>query len=115
MEIKIQRSESTTLRFQRKNGEGEIIFEQPNDIFFSVKKDYKDEDFVLQKKLSTGEIAFDSETGWYRIALSPKDTAELDFGIYYFDIKKREGERETYIRRMDTIEICPVITGIMEG
>lgn len=112
--IRIRRSESVTLRFQRKDLEGNVILTAPDDIYFTVKKRYEYTNYVLQKRLSDGGISFDPNTGWYRIGITPEDTAELDFDTYYFDLKKREGETEKYIKKIDEMEICPVVTGVMQ-
>lgn len=112
--IRIRRSESTVLKFQRKQADDTVILTTPDDLWFAVKKYPNDTHYVLQKKLSNSGIAFDSETGWYRIELTPADTDPLDFGIYYCDLKKREGNREKYLTKMLPVEICEAIIGQMQ-
>ena len=70
MRLEIRRSESTTLRFQRKDAAGSVIMDKPDDIFFTVKKHYEADQPSIQKKLSDGGILFDASTGWYRIELT---------------------------------------------
>ena len=113
MRLEIRRSESTTLRFQRKDAAGSVIMDKPDDIFFTVKKHYEADQPSIQKKLSDGGILFDASTGWYRIELTPADTEGIPFGTYYFDIKMRNGQRERYIKYMTELEISATVTEVM--
>lgn len=110
MSIHIRRSETTVLTFQRKTTDGEVIFDLPQEICFTVKKDYRKQEFLLQKRLSDGGITFDAETGWYRILILPEDTEKLDFGKYYCDLRKTDPAEDKYLMPMTEIVICPVVT-----
>lgn len=113
MEIKIARSETTILRFMRKDSEGNTITARPEDIFFTVKADYRKEEYLIQKRLSDGGIVFDSEDGYYYITLLPEDTDRLPFGRYYCDIKRKEGRDEKYLLKMTEIQLLPVVTHLV--
>lgn len=104
MEVKIMRSETAPFRFIR------TTEELPDDIFFTVKKDYRDRDFVLQKRLSDGGIVFDSEDGHYHFTILPEDTDSLEFGSYDFDLKIKDGINEEYLIPKSTLVILPVVT-----
>lgn len=75
-----------------------VIDEEPDkimdidfqEIFFTVKKKYSDQNFIIQKKLSTGGIS-KVDTGTYRIKINPEDTNNLPIcksnESYEFDIE----------------------------
>ena len=108
--LMIRRSETTVLAFQRKDTDGNVILEKPAALCFSVKKDYRGKDALILKDLENGGIVFDAETGWYRIRILPEDTEKLDFGKYFFDIRKKDDSGEKYLCPMTELEICPVVT-----
>ncbi len=108
--VMIRRSETTVLQFQRTDAEGNIITEMPEALCFTVKKDYRSKEALIKKDLANGGIAFDAETGWYKIRILPEDTEKLPFGTYYFDIRKIDGEGEKYLCPMTELQICPVVT-----
>ena len=83
---------------------------QAHGLCFSVKKDYRGKDALILKDLENGGIVFDAETGWYRIRILPEDTEKLDFGKYFFDIRKKDDTGEKYLCPMTELEICPVVT-----
>lgn len=53
--------------------------------YFSIKKDYSDAEYAVQKSLSDGITSV--ETGVYKVRAAPADTAELDLGTYYYDLQ----------------------------
>lgn len=57
-----------------------------NEIYITFKKSTKSQDFLFQKKLSTGEIQ-KNEDGSYTFEILPEDTNQLKFGDYVFDIE----------------------------
>lgn len=74
---------------------GETITEPFTEIYFTVKKQWSNEDYVLQKRLSTGGIVNDSE-GHYVLNIAPEDTEQMGFGEYDFDFEfVRPGFRKT--------------------
>lgn len=60
--------------------------ETMDNIYFTVKKHYFDEDPVIQKRLSDGSI-IDEGDGEYLIMINPEDTDNLELGSYDFDIE----------------------------
>ena len=78
-------------------------------LFFG-KKGLPRKDALILKDLENGGIVFDAETGWYRIRILPEDTEKLDFGKYFFDIRKKDDTGEKYLCPMTELEICPVVT-----
>ena len=53
--------------------------------YFSVRKDYANTAYVLQKSLGNGIEKV--ETGKYRVRIAPEDTASLEAGNYYYDLE----------------------------
>lgn len=45
------RGDTRKYYFQRKNADGEVITSRPDSLYFTVKKDYRAEDFLIQKTL----------------------------------------------------------------
>jgi predicted nucleotidyltransferase len=54
------------------------------EIYFTIKNNYKEEEFVLQKKLTTGEIIF--KDGTVTISITQDDTSNLEFRKYDYDV-----------------------------
>jgi len=79
-----------------------------DEIYFTVKQHYYDENVVFQKKLSNVGIASDGQ-GTYTLTISPADTEQLPFGTYDFDI---EIVHENDIKRTfnGTMELCREVT-----
>lgn len=77
--------------------------------FFSCKKNQYDTDYIFKKALKNG-IDF-VENGVYRVRVAPSDTAELDVGIYYYDLEiRKNGDVFTVLKGHLKIE-----QGITEG
>ena len=86
MEIRMARGdlETRTIRLKTKSGEPYGMY--PNDIYFTVKKNASDRNYIFQKRLSDDTIVY-VDTGEYRFSILPEDTDGLPFGTYEFDIE----------------------------
>lgn len=90
MEISLPRGDIRNIRFQvTDNGEPYTDFDE---VYFTVKKDYKTSEVLLQKKLSDGSIVLDTDTGYYSFRFSPEDTEGLQYKTYVFDIEVKQGD-----------------------
>ena len=67
---------------------GEIIDYDMTEIYFSVKKTFKDRFVCFQKKLSNNGIKR-LDFGDYMIKIEPQDTRNMVYGNYVFDIQLR--------------------------
>lgn len=86
MDIEFIRGDTKPLKFQIKDNAGNVIkMEDNEELIFTVKKNYNTKDFVLQKKLSEGDITY--KDGYYFIILTHEDTANLKYGTYVYDIQ----------------------------
>lgn len=64
---------------------------QEAEIYFTCKKNENTSDVIFQKKFSTGEIQF-VENGVYCLTINSKDTNELNYGTYGYDVTVKSGD-----------------------
>ena len=57
-----------------------------DEIYFTVKKRFTDEEYVFPKRLTNGSITKDIDS-IYHISIEPEDTNDITFGDYVFDIE----------------------------
>lgn len=88
--IEIARGDSYEKGFVFQRGTSPVT-EVFDDVYFTVKKYYTDEDFVFQKRQSTGGITRDNTPGHYTLFIDPEDTNGLPFGDYDADFEFRKG------------------------
>lgn len=86
MDIEIIRGDTKTLKFQRRNKNGEVITEKPDKMFFTVKTGYYSKDYLFQKRLDDG-ISYNEDDNYYYFTIESSDTNELDYDDYVFDIE----------------------------
>ena len=87
MKIEFIRGDTYSFRFQRRLQNDEVITERPDQVFFSVKEYYEDEECVFQKRLSNSTIVYDETDHYYYITIESEDTCDLEMeSSYYFDI-----------------------------
>lgn len=86
--IGMTRGDSKAYKFQRKykdaNGVIHPITQIADKVFFTVKKSYRNQEFLLQKRLS--DMTFD-ENAFYHFMINPEDTNNIDFGTYVYDVE----------------------------
>lgn len=94
--------------FQLKDNSGNILkLESSDEMYFSIKRNYKTGDVILQKKLSKDEIKY--KDGVYYVILEHDDTAELKYGTYVYDFEiMSEGLVKTVV--MGTITLTNEVT-----
>lgn len=86
--------------FQDKDGNKLILNKNTDEINFTVRRDIYSE-VVIEKHINDIETL---EDGKYRIILNPKDTEQLDFGEYEYDIEIRIGkdEEKPFVRTVES-------------
>lgn len=107
MEISLPRGDIRNIKFQvTDNGEPYIDFDE---VYFTVKKDYKTSDTLIQKKLSDETIHLDRTTGYFSFRFEPEDTEDLAYKTYVFDIEVVKG---TIIKQttLGNLIITPEVT-----
>ena len=98
-EIQLTRGDTARLTAFPTVGEGEekkpYIVQEDDVLTFTVKKNYGDNEPIIEKKI-TGSTMFYFE---------PKDTKELAFGKYKYDVQLTlpNGENYTFIDKKDFI------------
>ena len=86
MQIIMARGDIERKTIWLKNKDGTAYATVPDEIYFTVKKNANEHDFLFQKKMSDGTIA-QVDTGKYQFTIQPEDTDGLGFGTYDFDIE----------------------------
>lgn len=105
MEIRMARGDRKSKLFQilQPDGQGGTApcTDPFDEIYFTVKKSYYDDEYNLQKRLSDGGITY-LENGIYKVVILPADTDPLGFGEYDFDIEvEKNGEiKQTFVGKL---------------
>ena len=85
MDFEFPRGDTFLFKFRLKDKNGEEIVLQAGDkLYFTVKKNAKSTDRIIQKTTPSG-ITYDS--GYYHITIDSNDTAEQNYGTYQYDIE----------------------------
>lgn len=90
MQISLPRGDIRNVRFQVKDGSE--VYTDFTEIYFTVKKNYKTDDVLIQKKLSDESITLDPVSRYFSFKFSPEDTNNLTYGTYVFDIELNKGD-----------------------
>lgn len=89
--ISFARGDSYAKGFKLQERDGTPIETAFDEVYFTVKKSFKDRNFVLQKRMSDGGIVNDGG-GHYTLFFQPQDTNGKTFGEYDCDIEFVVGE-----------------------
>lgn len=99
MKIEFARGDTFQKGFMLKQN-GAIVTDTFSEIYFTVKENYQDADYVFQKKMSTDGIV-DDGNGHYTLYIEPSDTNGLAFGEYDFDFEfVDEGYKKTFYGKL---------------
>lgn len=85
--MEFTRGDSHGFCFQRKDFNGELIKSKSEKMWFTVKKNYKTTEILIQKTLENGEITYTDDDFTYHIMINPNDTKKLNYGDYVYDIQ----------------------------
>lgn len=85
--IDLIRNDSLILTFKRIDGNGDIITEEADKIFFTVKQNNITNTVVFQKTKEDMEF----NNGTYRFTILPEDTVNLPYGTYKYDLEVVNG------------------------
>lgn len=90
-DIEFPRGDTLPLCIEITDNDGEILEPISGDeIYFTVKKSYRSRDVIFQKRYSRDEIVF--ENNEFVFCIEHKDTAELSYGRYCYDIQIKSGD-----------------------
>lgn len=86
MRIAMSRGDIHYVRFLIDNLDGTPADINFTEIYFTVKKSFRNTHFCFQKKLSTGDIQ-KLDVNDYQLKIEPEDTAMMSIGDHVFDIQ----------------------------
>lgn len=84
--MKVYKKTNNYFSFFRKNAAGETILTSPKELYFSVKQNFESDEYVFQKKMTSGDIDMNKDGEWI-ISILPYDTENLAPGKYVCDVK----------------------------
>lgn len=79
------RGDTAKYYFQRKDADGNVITTLPESLYFTVKKNYRVDEYLIHKTLA--DMTFDDTDFSYHFTIEPKDTDDLKYGAYVCDIQ----------------------------
>lgn len=85
MKIEMPRGDIRRVSFEVTGPDGQPIDFEFQEIYVTFKQTFKNQNYLFQKRLTTGDIRNDS--GVYEFTIQPEDTNNLIFGDYVFDIE----------------------------
>lgn len=90
MDIEFTRGDTQFLRFQLKDGEGNIIgLTESDNLYFTVKQNQNSQEILIQKKYPE---SINYAEGYFNFTLNSEDTSNLPYGTYQYDIELKSGE-----------------------
>lgn len=89
-ELEFPRGDTCPVSFELTDADGNELSSEDLEVTFTAKKNYNTEEIVFQKKLSEGNIVLEGKNG--HLVIEHKDTAELKYGSYVYDIEFRSGD-----------------------
>lgn len=110
--VSLIRGETKIWKFQRKDGSGNVITSMPDEIYCTIKANYDDNEVLLQKTYTGGDITYASE--WWYVNLSATDTLSLMPGKYVIDVKVITDSGASYIVKPQTLSVRPCVTEDIE-
>ena len=95
------RGDTIKYYFQRLDAEGNVISDTPESLYFTVKKDYKAKDFLIQKTLK--DMTFEPSDSSWHFTLEPADTDDMKYGSYVYDVQVVQDGIKTTIAKGDFV------------
>ena len=106
--IQIIRGDTAKFKFQRLDGDGQVITTTPDYLYFTVKESSNKLKYVFQKTLD--DMTVDSD-GTYHFVVEPENTNGLQYGNYAYDIEVITDGVKTTIA-YGTFNILPEVTWV---
>lgn len=86
MDIELIRGDTFMFKFRRKDFNNNVITDKAEKMWFTIKKNYKTTEKLVQKTLEDKSIEF-GEDNYYHIRLEHEDTKDLKYKTYVYDIQ----------------------------
>lgn len=84
--MKVFKKTNNYFNFTRKNSDGNPILTTPQELYFSVRESFDSNEYLFQKKMTSGDITAKGDGEW-QISILPKDTESVSPGKYICDVK----------------------------
>ena len=88
--IIMPRGDIRPVRFTVRSPDTQEVVSDLDEVYFTVKRNYTDRDFLFQKRLTNGDIEKLQDDS-YQFSIMPGDTDGLKIGKYVFDIELVRG------------------------
>lgn len=110
--IKITRGDSAYIKLEIKiKNRDDYVLTENDRVFFTLKKDLLKKEYIFQKELSANNYDDDS----LYIYIEPKDTYNLDFGNYFYDVQLNVDNKDVYtIIPTSIFEVLPEVTSHLD-
>ena len=95
--IQISRGDAVTISFEFFSGETPITFTPQDEVIFSVKKDLRSRDTVLEKRVTA------IEGNVVEFAITTADLIGIPFGEYKYDVRIKYSDGRPYTPILPTI------------
>lgn len=89
-DFEFPRGDTCPVSFEVTDSKGNELDLSTSEIYFTLKKNYNTQNYILQKKKSNSGITVDGKKG--SLVLTHNDTAELNYGNYVYDIQIKSGD-----------------------
>ena len=80
------RGDIRNIKFSISSPSVSVIAEPFDEVYFTCKRGFTQQNYIFQKKLSDGSIIQDT-SGYYHLVIESEDTSALTYGEYVFDIE----------------------------
>lgn len=84
-DFEFPRGDTCPVSFDITDNNGNELDLSGAEIYFTMKKSYSAQNYIIQKKKSTGGITVNGKHG--SLVITHSDTAELSYGKYVYDIQ----------------------------
>ena len=82
--MEITRGDTLAFKFQRLDSDGNPITATPDALYFTLKRSYAEEEYIIQKELE--DMTTDGD-GTYHVTLTAAETEALPRNRYVYDIE----------------------------
>ena len=92
----ITRGDTRQYKFLRKDTDSYVIDIAPQKMYFTLKKSPKDAEVLIQKTIAD---FWQTEDYYWHFRIESEDTADLEYGKYFFDIETIQNGVVTTIKK----------------
>lgn len=110
IKLTMPRGDIRNIKFSISDSTG-VITDSFDEVYFTCKRGFTQQNYIFQKKLSDNTITFDAE-GYYHLVITSEDTSDLTYGDYVFDIEIVNGTslKQTTVGKLTITEEATFIS-----